>query len=133
MPLTSEELKQLFSQQLISLMEKHNINQVELSKVIGVSESTVGKWVLQKALPRMGVIQQLADYFHVGKSYFLEPQLSEEGYYTDPEVAAYAEELRTNSQLKMLFSASKDLTKEQMKQAYDYVKFLKQQSGEGDD
>ena len=70
MPTTEEELKLLFSQRLSLIMQQRDINQVELSKILGVSESTVGKWLLKKAMPRMGVIQKLANYFNVGKSYF---------------------------------------------------------------
>lgn len=72
MPLSQEEMKKLFSKRLSEMMQRENINQVELSRIIGVSESTVGKWVLCKSIPRMGIIQKLADHFHVGKSYFLE-------------------------------------------------------------
>lgn len=72
MPLSQEEMRKLFSKRLSEIMQQENINQVELSKIIGVSESTVGKWILCKSMPRMGIIQKLADHFHVGKSYFLE-------------------------------------------------------------
>ena len=72
MPLSIEEMRHLFSQRLAQIMTEHNMNQVELSKILGVSESTVGKWLLEKSMPRMGIIQKLSDYFKVGKSYFLE-------------------------------------------------------------
>lgn len=72
MPLSQEEMRKLFSKRLSEMMQRENINQVELSRIIGVSESTVGKWILCKSMPRMGIIQKLADHFHVGKSYFLE-------------------------------------------------------------
>lgn len=72
MPLSQEEMRKLFSKRLSEMMQQENINQVELSRIIGVSESTVGKWILCKSMPRMGIIQKLADHFHVGKSYFLE-------------------------------------------------------------
>ena len=70
------DMKKLFSKRLITIMQDNNINQVELSKILNVSESTVGKWVLCKAMPRMGVIQKLSDYFGVGKSYFLEDDMA---------------------------------------------------------
>ena len=119
-----EGLMKLFSSRLSNLMSERNINQREIAQIVGVSESTVGKWLLLKAIPRMGVIQKLADYFNVGKSYFLEDE-SDAGYYTDPEVAEYAEELRTNPELRVLFSSSRNLTKEQMQEAYNFIKFLK--------
>ena len=86
---TEDDIKKLFSIRLSKLMNERDINQREIAQAVGVSESTVGKWLLLKAIPRMGVIQKLADYFNVGKSYFLEEE-SEQGYYTDPEVAEYA-------------------------------------------
>lgn len=50
---TTEELKALFSSRLSALLNEHNINQVDLAKILGVSESTVGKWMLMKSLPRI--------------------------------------------------------------------------------
>ena len=64
--------KKLFSERLGALIENQSIQQNILAEKIGVSESTVGKWLLQKALPRMGAIQKLSDFFNVPKSYFLE-------------------------------------------------------------
>lgn len=125
MPLSNEEIRRLFSQRLSQLMQKHNINQVELSKILNVTESTVGKWLLMKSIPRMGIIQKLADYFEVGKSYFLEKDISTDGYYSDPEAAEFAEQARTNPEIKVLFSASKDLKKEDMQDVIKYVEFLK--------
>jgi len=129
-----EGLMKLFSSRLSNLMSERNINQREIAQAVGVSESTVGKWLLLKAIPRMGVIQKLADYFNVGKSYFLEDIPDQtQGYYTDPEVAELAEELGTNPELKVLFSTSRNLTKEQMQEAYDYIKYLKSKETNNDD
>lgn len=121
---TEDDLKNLFSIRLTKIMDEHGLNQNELANILGVSESTVGKWVLKKALPRMGIIQKLADYFNVGKSYFLEESFNN-GYYADPETAELAEKLRTDPDMKILFSAAKDLTPEEMQQAADYVNYLK--------
>lgn len=64
------ESKVIFSKKLRALLDKKNITQVELSKILGVSESTVGKWLLQKSMPRMTIIEKLASYFQVDKTYF---------------------------------------------------------------
>lgn len=128
---TEDDIKKLFSIRLSKLMNERDINQREIAQAVGVSESTVGKWLLLKAIPRMGVIQKLADYFNVGKSYFLEDE-SKQGYYTDQETAEYAEELRTNSDLRVLFSASRHLSKKQMQEAYEYIKYLKSKETRGE-
>lgn len=75
--LADDMLKKVFSKRLKSIMDNKNINQAELSKILGVSESTVGKWILKKSIPRMGIIQKLSDYFNVGKTYFLEDAVEE--------------------------------------------------------
>ena len=129
MPLSSEEMKKLFSTRLSDMMQHADINQVELSRILGVSESTVGKWILCKSMPRMGIIQKIADYFHVGKSYFLEEtsptQTELSVYYTDPEVVQIAEELRTDPNRRILFDASKDLNKDDIDTVLKIIDGLK--------
>ena len=44
------ESKMIFSKNLKLLLDRNNISQVELSKILGVSESSVGKWLLQKSM-----------------------------------------------------------------------------------
>lgn len=64
--------KKNISSNLKRLMIDNNINNSEMAKILGVSESTVGKWLLEKSVPRMGVIEQLSSYFGVNKSDILE-------------------------------------------------------------
>lgn len=47
------------------------------------------------------------------------------GYYTDPEAAEFAEYLRTRPGARMLFSAAKDMSKEDMEETVKYIEFLK--------
>jgi transcriptional regulator with XRE-family HTH domain len=69
---TEDELKCLFSSRLQHLLQQNEMKQNDLAKILSVSESTVGKWILMKAMPRMGIIQKLSEYFHVSMKYFLE-------------------------------------------------------------
>jgi len=56
-----------------------------------------------------------------------EPQ--QQGYYNDPEIAAMAEELRTNPKMRILFDASKDLNKQDIDFAINMIKELKKKEG----
>ena len=56
-------------------------------------------------------------------------QTKDAGYYTDPEVAEYAEELRTNPKYRLLFDASKDLSKEDIDFVVDIIERLKAREG----
>lgn len=47
------------------------------------------------------------------------------GYYTNPEAAEFAEYLRTRPVARMLFSAAKDISKEEMEETVKYIEFLK--------
>ena len=47
------------------------------------------------------------------------------GYYTNNEAAEFAEYLRTRPGARMLFSAAKDITKEEMEETVKYIEFLK--------
>lgn len=121
--------------------EQNNLSMQEFANRSGLSKAYIG--MLEKVInpstgkpisPSLPKMQAIARAMNMSLDDLL-PKLESDqeviintqpqGYYTDPETAAYAEELRTNPELKVLFSASKDLTKEQMKEAYNYIKFLK--------
>lgn len=120
------KLMALFSKRLISLMEENKINQVELSLAIGLSRSTVNKWVTQKAIPRMGIIEKLASYFGVPRSYFLEENGNTEkrAYYLDPETAKVAQKIHDNPELGFLFDAAKNASPEDLKMAAEILNKL---------
>ena len=52
-----------------------------------------------------------------------------QGYYNDPEVAELAEELRTNPDYRILFDASKNLTKEDIDTVLKIIEGLKAREG----
>ena len=60
------------------------------------------------------------------------PEKPQKGYYTDPEAAEFAEMLRTRSEARSLFSASKNLSKEEMEETINYIEYLKSKN-KGDD
>ena len=48
-----------------------------------------------------------------------------EDYYLDAKTAEYAEMLRTRPEMRMLFSASRGISKEDMEKAVEYIELLK--------
>ncbi|PID18772.1 XRE family transcriptional regulator [Sporosarcina sp. P35] len=67
-----KDIESVIAQNIKKLLNEYNLNQNELAKIAGVSESTVGKWVLRKSTPRMGAVQKIVDHFGIPKSYILE-------------------------------------------------------------
>lgn len=66
------EIRDNISKNLKKYMEEKDINNKELANILNVSESTVGKWLLKKSVPRMGVIEQISNYFNIEKSDLIE-------------------------------------------------------------
>ena len=66
------EIRDNISKNLKKYMEEKDINNKELANILNVSESTVGKWLLKKSVPRMGIIEQISNYFDIEKSDLLE-------------------------------------------------------------
>lgn len=131
---TSEELRALFSNRLSALLNEHNINQTELAKILGVSESTVGKWMLMKSLPRMGIIQKLSDYFGVPKSYFLEESAANKrAYYLDPETARLAQEVKDDPRYRALFDATRKLSPDALKEVMNFIAYQSKKEGHDND
>lgn len=69
-------IKENISNNLSYYMEQNNVNNKELASILNVSESTVGKWILKKSTPRMGVIEKIANYFNIEKSDLIEDKLT---------------------------------------------------------
>lgn len=70
-----KDMAYVISENLKKILDEYNISQKKLSQIAGVSQSTVGKWILRKSTPRMGAIQKIADHFNLPKSYILTDQV----------------------------------------------------------
>ena len=66
------EIRDNISKNLKKYMEEKDINNKELANILNVSESTVGKWLLKKSVPRMGAIEKISNYFNIEKSELIE-------------------------------------------------------------
>lgn len=103
----------------------------ELGNKIGLSESNTQRYESGRiSSVSVELINKIAKALNVSPAFLMgwEDDIttnSPSGYYTDPEAAEYAEELRTNPNLRIMFSAAKDITKEQMQKTVEYIEFLK--------
>lgn len=62
------EQKEIFARNLNECLSITQKTQKEVADAIGVSPQTFNTWCKGVALPRMGKIQKLAEYFHVSKT-----------------------------------------------------------------
>ena len=56
------------SQSIKQLRERHDMTQEQFGKIAGVSAMAVSQWENGRAVPRMGAIQKLSDFFGIPKS-----------------------------------------------------------------
>lgn len=66
--MSEENQKKIFSTNLNLYIEKSGKTQAEIAKSIGVSPQTFNTWCKGIAIPRMGKVQALADYFNINKA-----------------------------------------------------------------
>ena len=70
--MTDIEQKKIFAKNLNSLLFQRNKTQKEVADAISVSPQTFNTWCQGIALPRMGKVQRLADYFNIEKADLIE-------------------------------------------------------------
>lgn len=119
-----------FINRLKSVMAEHKITQTELAKRTGIRQSSISDWLNNRYEPKQDKVYLLANALNVSPAWLLgydEPDTSKfkDGYYTDPEAAEFAEYLRTRPGARMLFSAAKDISKEDLEKAVEYIELLK--------
>ena len=119
-----------FINRLKNVMAEHKITQTELAKRTGIRQSSISDWLNNRYEPKQDKVYLLANALNVSPAWLLgndEANTSNpaNGYYDDPEAAEFAEYLRTRPGARMLFSAAKDMSKEDMEETVKYIEFLK--------
>ena len=51
---------------------RNNLTQEEFGEIVGVSSMAVSQWETGRAVPRMGAVQKISDYFHISKGALIE-------------------------------------------------------------
>lgn len=109
---------------LKSLREGKSLTQAQLSEILHVSQQAVGKWERETASPNDEMLKKIAAYFNVTIDYLLGYDDSPR-YYTDPETAALAQELKDNPGGRVLFDAGKGLKPESVKEVVKFIEYQK--------
>lgn len=70
--MNDEELRGVFSRNLNNMLASSGKTQKDVAEALNILPTTFNTWCTGTALPRMGKLQLLADYFGVQKSELLE-------------------------------------------------------------
>lgn len=60
-----KNVNEIFIDNLKKLLEEKHVTAQEFAKAINVSPSTVSMWLTSKSLPRMDLLDKIADYFNI--------------------------------------------------------------------
>lgn len=113
----------MLSEKLRELRFKTRMPQKELAKRLNLTQAAVSKYESGDAVPPQDVLVKIADIFNVSTDYLLgrEENLSEE----EAEIMEIRETLRRKPEYRMLFSVTKDATKEEILAVADFFKKIK--------
>jgi Helix-turn-helix. len=115
-------------------MKERELTAYRVSKDTGISQASLADWRKGRSKPKIDKLQKLSEYFGVSISYLTgesneidntQQMQVPNGYYIDKETAEYAEMLRTRPGARLLFSAAKDISKDDLQKAVEYIEFLK--------
>lgn len=107
------------------------LTQVELAKKTKLSRSYIGDIEKDRYNPSVSTLQLIADATNSSLGALLptgnspDPSPESGGYYTDPDVAQITEELRTDPDKRILFDATKDLSKDDINTVLKIIEGLK--------
>lgn len=120
-----------FINRLKSIMKGRKITQTELAKRTGIRQSSISDWLNDRYEPKQDKVYIIAKALNVSPAWLLgydeniPTNEQSSNYYLDAETAEYAEMLRTRPEMRMLFSASRGISKEDMEKAVEYIELLK--------
>lgn len=127
--MSDEEQKRVFAKNLNKYLSLSNKTQKEVADAIGVIPSTFNTWCQGIALPRMGKVQALADYFKINKTDLIDDKAEQpdDHYYLNDETRQIAQEAFENPDLRTLFKVARDIPPERLKAHIDFMRKLKEQ------
>ena len=113
-----------FSEKLAALRRERGLTQAELAAQLGISKSAVSMYERGNREPELELLESMADYFQVGVSTLLGRQESAlvNG---DAVLTGYLESLRDRPELRMLFSVTKNATREDVEAAVKIIEALR--------
>ncbi|NLJ95016.1 MAG: helix-turn-helix transcriptional regulator [Clostridiaceae bacterium] len=126
--MSTTQFNEMFARNLRYFMDLNNMTQAELSRRLDVSESTVHSWLNAQRTPRMNRVDQMCALFGINRSDLITNDSTKEDldhYYYDIETRDIADAISKDSELKLLFSAARDASPEDLKTVHEMLKALK--------
>lgn len=134
---------EIFGKRLRLLREEKDLTQIELAKILSLTNSTISQYEAGKRMPEQGILQKIADIFDVSVDYLLGrtddpespghfnkgPDPSHEEKITsalvdDPELFDFWQALKKRDELRILFKQVKPLSEDSIRRIIKYIKMV---------
>lgn len=112
----------MFKDALKSLRLQNKMTQEELSRKLNMSKSAISMYESGVREPNFETLETIADIFNVDINTLMDKKPSDKD-----ELQEYLEELKNRSEMRMLFSVTKNATKEDVMQAVKIIEALKKE------
>ena len=113
-----------FKDRLKELRIRKGLSQADLANAIELSKSAVSMYERGERYPDQDTLDIICDYFNVDMNYITGKEIGSI-YYLDPEAAEAAKEMYERPELKVLFDASRNVTKEDILSVANILEKLK--------
>ena len=114
-----------FSNSLKKLRVSRRMTQAQLASALKMSKSAISMYECGKRKPELDVLAQFADYFGVDLNEMAGQTVEPD---KDPELNELLNALRSRSEMRMLFSVTKDATKEDVEKAVRIIEALRSEA-----
>lgn len=119
-----------FSDRLNKAMIEKNIKQSELAEKTGITKGAISQYLKGEYIPKQVNTYKIAKALGINPAWLMGKNVTmelggETEYYLDEEAKQIAHELFINKDLRILFDAARDISKEDLKFVYEMVKKLK--------
>lgn len=124
-----------FIEKLDELLKENKMNKNILSRETGIPYTTIDSFYKKGADNiKLSNLKKLAEYFNVSLDYLVDDDndnkhiynsSNRDNYYINENTAEYAQEIASSKELRMLFDASRNVSKEDLEFVVEMVKKLK--------
>lgn len=120
------------AKRLKEALNKKGLKQIDLARMTGLPKSAISQYIAGKIEPKQDKLYILARALEVDVLWLMgaedtfinTPVERNPGYYDDPEVAALANQIKNDPDLRLLLDAKKNLSKEDMESIINITKSL---------
>ena len=119
--MSEQELNLIFGRNLLKLLERRGLSQVDLANYLGISEAAVSLWISGKNSPRMSKVDKICELLNCSRSALMAEDGTE--IVDKEDVTQILQNLYDKNHV--LLQSMSDATPEELAEIQKFVEFVK--------